>query len=42
VLLILTFRASLNVVRAGRRDRHEKDVDDAMPDAYPVLAALTA
>jgi len=30
------------VVRAGRRDRHEKDVDDAMPDAHAVLAALTA
>jgi len=30
------------VVRAGRRDRHEKDVEDVMPDAYAVLVALTA
>jgi hypothetical protein len=30
------------VVRTGRRDRHEKDVDGAMPDACAVLAALTA
>jgi hypothetical protein len=30
------------MVRAGRRDRYEKDVDDAMPDAYAVLAVFTA
>ena len=40
--LDLGLRASLNVVHAGRRDRHEKDVDEAMPDAHGVLAALTA
>lgn len=35
-------RSSLDVVRAGRWGRHEEDVDDAVPDAYAVFAALTA
>jgi len=41
VHLDLDLRASLNVVRAGRPDPHEKDIDDAMA-ASTRCPALTA